>query len=273
MKPYILIIEDDADIAESIRYNLEREGAFGAQIALTGEEGLAFALSKPPKRSPEGMSKAPDLIILDLNLPGMSGFELCRRLRTEEATRSTPILVLTARTDESDKVRGLELGADDYMTKPFSVRELVARVRAALRRSGFSAQSPAIYDDSALRIDYPDFAVACHGQKIKLTRKEFALLSILSRNKGRVVPREQLLDQVWGLEYYGEARTLDVHISGLRKKLGPCGACIETMIGIGYRFRSANEIPPDSQVVAEQSKHAASSAASAGGLFDPKDSA
>ena len=242
MKPSILIIEDDPDIAESIRYNLEREGAFAAHVALTGEDGLSAALTKPARRPLDGGTKAPDLIILVLNLPGMSGFELCRRLRTEEATRRTPIIVLTARTEESDKVRGLELGADDYITKPFSVRELVARVRAALRRSGFSAQAPSIYDDGSLRIDYPDFAVACNGQKIKLTRKEFALLAILSRNKGRVVPREQLLDQVWGLEYYGEARTLDVHISGLRKKLGPCGGCIETMIGIGYRFRSSSEM-------------------------------
>ncbi|MEP7340760.1 MAG: response regulator transcription factor, partial [Acidobacteriota bacterium] len=133
-------------------------------------------------------------------------------------------------------------GADDYMTKPFSVRELVARVRAALRRSGYDAQTSRMYDDGFLKIDYADFAVFCQGQNVKLTRKEFALLSILSRNKGRVVPREQLLDQVWGLEYYGEARTLDVHISGLRKKLGVCGNCIETVIGIGYRFRGCNEM-------------------------------
>src|SRR6185295_4726529 len=114
-----------------------------------------------------------------LHLPGMNGFEFCRRLRTEEATRRLPIIILTARTEESDKVRGLELGADDYITKPFSVRELVARVRAALRRAGYEAQSPTVYDDGQLRIDYPDFAVTCQGQKVKLTRKEFALLSIL----------------------------------------------------------------------------------------------
>ena len=239
MKPHILIIEDDADIAESIRYNLERERAFSAQVTLTGEAGLAAALIRPPRRDPD--KKVPDLIVLDINLPGMNGFELCRRLRTEEATRRTPIIVLTARTEEGDKVRGLELGADDYMTKPFSVRELVARIKAALRRSGFDGQSPQSYDDGRLRIDYADFAVACSGQKVKLTRKEFALLAILSRNKGRVVPREQLLDQVWGLEYYGEARTLDVHISGLRKKLGSCGSCIETMIGVGYRFLGSSE--------------------------------
>lgn len=245
MRPYILIIEDDPDIAESIRYNLEREGAFAAQVALSGEEGLRIALSKPAvattARSADGNTATPDLIILDLNLPGLNGFELCRRLRTEELTRRTPIIVLTARTEETDKVRGLDLGADDYMTKPFSVRELVARVRAALRRAGYEEQTPKSYDDGLLKIDYADFAVFCEGQTVKLTRKEFALLAILSRNRGRVVPREQLLDQVWGLEYYGEARTLDVHISGLRKKLGACGSYIETVIGIGYRFRPAAE--------------------------------
>jgi DNA-binding response OmpR family regulator len=240
MKPHILIIEDDPDIAESIRYNLEREGAFTAQVALSGEEGLAAAVG-PGRRASDLGNHGPDLVILDLNLPGMSGFELCRRLRSEERTMRTPIIMLTARTDEGDKVRGLELGADDYMTKPFSVRELVARVRAALRRSGYDAQAPSLYDDGSLRIDYPGFAVTCQNQGVKLTRKEFALLAILSRNKGRVVPREQLLDQVWGLEYYGEARTLDVHISGLRKKLGACGGSIETVIGIGYRFRGCGE--------------------------------
>jgi DNA-binding response OmpR family regulator len=244
MKPFILIIEDDSDIAESIRYNLEREGVFTAQIALSGEDGLNIALGKEPAAHltsvPE--KQLPDLIILDLQLPGMNGFEICRRLRTDEITRRTPIIILTARTEEGDKVRGLELGADDYMTKPFSVRELTARVRAALRRSGYEEKAPKLYNDGSLKIDYADFSVACMHQEIKLTRKEFALLAILSRNKGRVVPREQLLDQVWGLEYYGEARTLDVHISGLRKKLGECGAYIETVIGIGYRFRPTRDL-------------------------------
>lgn len=242
MKPYILVIEDDPDIAESIRYNLEREGTFSAQIAESGEAALKAALvNGTQKRAGEQQSGTPDLIILDLNLPGMSGFELCRRLRTEELTRRTPIIMLTARTEERDKVRGLELGADDYMTKPFSVRELVARVKAALRRAGYEAQQAAAYDDGWLNIDYGNFTALCQGQAVKLTRKEFALLAILSRNKGRVVPREQLLDQVWGFEYYGEARTLDVHISGLRKKLGLCGNSIETVIGIGYRFRGCSE--------------------------------
>ena len=242
MKPYILIIEDDPDIAESIRYNLEREGAYSAHVAESAEEALKAALGGAGAKRGEHDSQAPDLIILDLNLPGMSGFELCRRLRTEELTRKTPIIMLTARTEERDKVRGLELGADDYMTKPFSVRELVARVKAALRRSGYDAQPPATYDDGILRIDYSNYTAIAQESPVKLTRKEFALLAILSRNKGRVVPREQLLDQVWGLEYYGEARTLDVHISGLRKKLGVCGNSIETVIGIGYRFRGCAEL-------------------------------
>lgn len=245
MKPHILIIEDDPDIAESIRYNLERDGAFTTQIALSGEDGLVAALGRDP-RPKNGEFDPPRLalIILDLNLPGMNGYELCRRFRAEERTRETPIIMLTARTDEGDKVRGLESGADDYITKPFSVRELVARVRAALRRSGHDSTESSLYDDGHLRIDYPDFTVTCQGAQVKLTRKEFALLAILSRNKGRVVPRERLLDHVWGLEYYGEARTLDVHISGLRKKLGPCGGSIETVIGIGYRFRGCAEAQP-----------------------------
>src|SRR5262249_10115746 len=153
MKPFILIIEDDPDIAEGIRYNLERDGSFIAQVALTGETGLNIALGKgQPKQTEQSGStgqsgpfgktgelsgSAPDLIMLDLNLRGTSGFDLCRRFRTEEKTRRTPIIMLTARTEERDKVRGLDLGADDYVTKPFGMRELVARVRAALRRSGY----------------------------------------------------------------------------------------------------------------------------------------
>ena len=244
MKPQILIIEDDQDIAESIRYNLERENAFIARVAFSGEAGLLAALGqRNARQGAEPHGDKTDLIILDVNLPGMDGYELCRRFRSEEQTKRTPIIMLTARTTEHDKVRGLELGADDYITKPFSVRELIARVQAALRRAGYDAAQPTeVYDDGHLRIDYADYSVRCGSAEVRLTRKEFALLSILSRSAGRVVPRERLLDSVWGLEYYGEARTLDVHISGLRKKLGACGNCIETVIGIGYRFRGAAEL-------------------------------
>ena len=146
--------------------------------------------------------------------------------------------MLTAMANENDKVQGLEAGADDYITKPFSVRELVARMRAALRRAGYEEEEKESFDDGELKIDYAGFTVTGGGKEIKLTRKEFALLALLTRNQGRVIPRERLLDHVWGLAYYGEARTLDVHMSGLRRKLGESGERIETVIGIGYRFRS-----------------------------------
>ncbi len=221
----VLIVEDDPDIAEGLRYNLEREG-LEARVALTGEQGLAAAL--------DTQQGPPALIILDLMLPGMSGTELCRRLRREPATRRTPIIMLTARTSEAERVAGLDLGADDYITKPFSVRELLARVRAVMRRADESAT--ARYEDTRLTIDFADMRVACDGENVRLTRKEFALLSVLAKGAGRVATRQQLLDNVWGYEYYGDTRTLDVHIRRLRQKLGGCGDCIETVVGVGYRF-------------------------------------
>lgn len=224
MANQILIVEDEPDIAESLRYNLEREG-LRARVAETGEQGLRFALEE---------GSPPALIILDLMLPGMSGLELCRRLRREPATKKTPIIMLTARGAEADRVAGLDLGADDYITKPFSVRELMARVRAVLRRT--DENSTPRYEDGRLEIDFADMRVLCQGEPIKLTRKEFALLENLTRNSGRVATRQQLLDNVWGYQYYGDTRTLDVHIRRLRQKLGGCANCIETVVGIGYRF-------------------------------------
>jgi DNA-binding response OmpR family regulator len=230
----VLIVEDEADIAEGLRYNLEREG-LPVVVAETGEKGLAAALDR---------TNPPCLILLDLMLPGMSGTELCRRLRREPQTRRTPIIMLTARGSESERVAGLELGADDYVTKPFSVRELVARVRAVLRRTDESAA--AVYEDARLRINFEEMKVVCAGQEVKLTRKEFGLLSTLARRPGRVATRNQLLDDVWGQQYYGDTRTLDVHIRRLRQKLGACGDCIETVVGVGYRFNGFSEA--DSQV-------------------------
>lgn len=220
----VLIVEDDADIAESLRYNLEREG-LKTQIAETGERGLSAALDE---------RGAPALILLDLMLPGMSGIELCRRLRREPATRRTPIIMLTAKASETDRVTGLDLGADDYITKPFSPRELMARVRAVLRRTDES--SIPRYEDGKMTIDFADMRVICAGETVKLTRKEFALLAALARNIGRVATRQQLLDNVWGYQYFGDTRTLDVHIRRLRQKLGDCADCIETVVGVGYRF-------------------------------------
>jgi two-component system alkaline phosphatase synthesis response regulator PhoP len=220
----VLIIEDDPDISESLKYNLEREGLQTTEAA-TGEQGLIEALNE---RNP------PLLILLDLMLPGMSGIELCRRLRREPLTRRTPIIILTAKGSESDRVAGLDLGADDYITKPFSVRELLARVRAVLRRMDESASKT--YEDDHLMIDFDDIRVICDGRKIKLTNKEFSLLSVLAKSADRVITRQQLLDNVWGYSYYGDARTLDVHIRRLRQKLEDCGNCIETVVGVGYRF-------------------------------------
>ena len=219
----IVIVEDDEDIAESIRYNLEREG-FRVRVAATGEDALNLILDRPPS-----------LILLDLNLPHMSGFEMCRRLRAEAPTARVPILILTARTDEADKVLGLNIGADDYITKPFGMRELVARVNAVLRRAdGLESERP-IYDNGELTIDQATFSVRFKGREVRLTRKEFALLSELARNQGRVMTRETLLDRVWSLSYYGDSRTLDVHIRRLRQKLGE-SSLIETVTGIGYRL-------------------------------------
>jgi DNA-binding response OmpR family regulator len=231
----ILIVEDDPDIAESLRYNMEREG-LKTRVAETGEKGLSAALDA---------QNSPSLIILDLMLPGMSGTELCRRLRREPQTRRTPIIMLTAKSGEADRVAGLDLGADDYITKPFSVRELMARVRAVLRRVDES--TVARYEDSHLQIDFVEMRVICDGQNLRLTRKEFALLSMLAKSAGRVATRQMLLDNVWGLQYYGDSRTLDVHIRRLRQKLGACGHCIETVVGVGYRFSGCPEradLPP-----------------------------
>ncbi|MCU1266108.1 MAG: DNA-binding response regulator [Acidobacteria bacterium] len=227
----VLIIEDDADIAEGLKYNLEREG-LSTVVASTGEQGLVEALNQ---RNP------PVLIILDLMLPAMSGSELCRRLRREPLTRRTPILMLTAKTSESDRVAGLDLGADDYITKPFSVRELLARVRAVLRRTDEGGAKS--YEDDQLTIDFTDVRVVCNGSRIKLTNKEFSLLSVLAKSPDRVVSRQQLLDSVWGYSYYGDARTLDVHIRRLRQKLADCGDCIETVVGVGYRFTGCAKKP------------------------------
>jgi DNA-binding response OmpR family regulator len=173
-------------------------------------------------------------VILDLMLPGMSGVELCRRLRKETLTEKVPIIMLTAKAAEADRITGLDTGADDYVVKPFSVKELMARVRAVLRRS--EKEETPNFDDGNLAVDFADMRVACGGSEVRLTRKEFALLAYMINNSGRVAERQQLLDNVWGYSYFGDTRTLDVHIRRLRQKLGDCGDRIETVVGIGYRF-------------------------------------
>jgi len=224
MHQRILVVEDDADIAESLEYNLQRAG-FRPVVAESGEKGLHLALNKRDR---------PKLIILDLMLPGMSGTELCRRIRREPTAADTPIIMLTARSAEADRIAGLNIGADDYMVKPFSVKELIARVNAVLRRS--EKESSRVYRDKKLAVDLDAISVEREGTPVKLTRKEFSLLEHLINNIGRVVSRQQLLDSVWGYTYMGDSRTLDVHIRRLRQKLGSCGSAVETVIGTGYKF-------------------------------------
>lgn len=233
MQPIILIVEDDADIAESLNYNLKREG-FRPVVAESGEKGLRLALDEKQR---------PSLIILDLMLPGMTGLELCRRLRRETLTEKTPIIMLTAKAAEGDRVLGLETGADDYVVKPFSIKEVTARIRAVLRRVE-TDESPT-YSDEKLTVDFGDMRVTCVDSPVKLTRKEFALLEHLIKNSGRVASRQQLLDNVWGYSYFGDTRTLDVHIRRLRQKLDECGGCIETVVGVGYRFIGCKQESPN----------------------------
>ena len=226
----VLLIEDDEDIALSLKYNLEREGLFALAVAREGQEGLKAA-----------QDRTPDLVILDLNLPGMDGMEVCRRLRKHPSTSNVPIIMLTARVEESDKLEGLEVGADDYVTKPFSMKELIARIRAVLRRFDRTAGEEACYSAGPISLDLPTRKVTVEGREIGLTRREFDLLADLMRNRGRVLTRERLLERVWGYQYPGETRTVDVHVRRLRRKLGPvAGESVETVVGVGYRFRSGD---------------------------------
>jgi len=224
----ILVIEDDADIALSLRLTLERGGEFSVEVAAEGALGLKRAIDRPP-----------DLILLDVNLPGMDGFEVCRQLRKDPATAETPVIMLTARIGESDRVLGLDLGADDYITKPFSPKEALARIRAVLRRSDRTASGSEVLADGPLRIDVAGRRAEVAGRDLALTRKEFDLLVELMKQRGRVLTRERLLETVWGYDYPGETRTVDVHVRRLRQKLGATvDDRVETVVGVGYRYRS-----------------------------------
>ncbi len=227
----ILLIEDEQDLADSIRFHLEKNGSFEVTCEVTGERGLATA-----------RSQLFDLVLLDLMLPGMDGLEVCRALRHDPATSRLPIMMLTARADEADRVAGLEVGADDYITKPFSPRELLARVKAHLRREARSGPEPVMFRDDVLEVDFQGHIVKVGGSEVALTRKEFDLLAILVRQRGRVLSRERLLEQVWGYQYFGGTRTVDVHVFRLRQKLGgEAQARIETLVGVGYRYRGRDD--------------------------------
>jgi len=224
--PRVLVVEDEQDIAGLIKHTLERSGDGRVDIVSSGDAALRAVTEQTP-----------DLVILDLNLPVLSGTEVCRILRGRPATANVPIIMLTARTAESDRVTGLDLGADDYVTKPFSLRELAARVRAVLRRRQQAAAIGAnVYTGAHLRADFDAVAISVDGTAVRLTRREFELLKFLVENRNRVLSRDRLLERVWGYDRFIETRSVDVHVGRLRSKLGAAGQQIETVVGLGYRF-------------------------------------
>jgi DNA-binding response OmpR family regulator len=223
--PRVLVVEDEHDIAGLIKHALERTGDGQVQIVSSGDAALRAITDQPP-----------DVIILDLNLPVLSGTEVCRIVRSRPATANIPIIMLTARTTEADRVTGLDLGADDYVTKPFSLRELAARVRAVLRRRQTGVPAARIFKGAHLTADFDAVAIAVDGAAVRLTRREFELLRFLVENRNRVISRDRLLERVWGYDRYIETRSVDVHVGRLRAKLGAAGQQIETVVGLGYRF-------------------------------------
>lgn len=224
----VLLVEDEESFGEAVSYTLRREG-FEVAVAADGNTAL------------EAFDRGgADLVLLDLMLPGLSGTEVCRTLRQRS---NIPVIMLTAKDSEVDKVVGLELGADDYVTKPFSSRELVARIRAVLRRGGESEELPAILETGPVRMDVERHTVSVRGEAVSLPLKEFELLEVLLRNAGRVLTRMQLIDRVWGADYVGDTKTLDVHIKRLRAKIerDPANSeHIATVRGLGYKFEPAD---------------------------------
>jgi DNA-binding response OmpR family regulator len=220
----VLLIEDDADIAEAIGYQMEKVG-LSVRVARTGEEGL------------EAVRRGVDLVLLDLNLPGMDGLEVCRMIRRQQTTAHVPIIIVSARADEVDRVLGLEMGADDYVVKPFSLKELAARAKVALRRNGSGGgEPPQGFRDENWEIEFDAYIVRYKGQEIRLTHKEFELFRYMVERAGRVLTRERLLERVWGWESDIDARSIDAHIRRLRIKLGEARHHVETVVGLGYRF-------------------------------------
>jgi DNA-binding response OmpR family regulator len=225
-KRTILIVEDEKSITTPLAEALERDG-FHTEIAHTVSDGLA-----------KGKSVRPDLVLLDIGLPDGSGLDVCRELRR---TSSVPIIILSARGEEADRVVGLELGADDYVVKPFSAREVIARIRAVLRRASSPARAgEAPIQIGPVRLDPAKRMVSLNGTSVELARKEFDLLALLMQEAGSVVTRERLIDEVWDVNWFGSTKTLDVHISMLRKKLAP--GLIHTVRGVGFRFASPDEV-------------------------------
>ncbi len=225
----ILVAEDDRDIAALIAHYLHKQG-WGTHIVSAGDEALAYARQNPI-----------DVLVLDLMLPGLSGLEICRALRAEKSTEAIPIIMVTARADETDSILGLDIGADDYLPKPFSPNELVARVRALMRRSKRADASTATLTFGLITIDLGSHTVADAGREVKLTAKEFLLLQYLLEHRGRVLSRDLLLGDVWGYRYTGGTRTVDVHVRRLREKLPALVDALVTVKQFGYKLAD-NEV-------------------------------
>ncbi len=231
MSGLVLIVDDEQDLVTTLEYNLQREG-YQTRAALSGKEAIDLAENTP----------TPDIVLLDLMLPDMPGTEVCRQLKNRLALKNVPVVMLTAKGEEIDRVVGFEVGADDYVTKPFSVRELLLRLRAVLRRA--HPEPPQSTGDIAygrLRVDPEAHQVWFDGGEVTLTALEFKLLTTLLSRKGRVQSRKQLLDDVWGIQADVSTRTVDTHVKRLRQKLGDAGDYIETLRGVGYRFRPQAE--------------------------------
>ena len=227
MNTNIIVVEDEQDLARTLSYSLTREG-FHVRVAHTGQEAMALIAAEP----------LPDLVLLDLMLPDMTGTEVCRRVRADERTEHVPIIMVTARGDEIDRVVGFEVGADDYVTKPFSTRELILRIRAVLKRNKVDAPQDGEIVFGALRVDVPGHRAWIDGEEVLLTALEFRLLETLLTRRGRVQTRNGLLEDVWGYSPDVSTRTVDTHIKRLRSKLGPAADYVETLRGVGYRFKA-----------------------------------
>lgn len=230
-KGSILVIDDEKDLIELVRYNLEREG-FDVIVATDGKSGLEIATRHKP-----------DMIVLDLMMPGMDGLEVCRQLRNDGRTIRIPVIMLTAKAAETDRIVGLELGADDYITKPFSPRELTARVKAVLRRTAMQEQPAQIIRHGDLVIDVSRHEVVSQNVRVSLTATEFRILQFLVSRAGRVLSRDQIIDAALGQDTAVYDRTIDVHMTAIRKKLGKSGERIETVRGFGYKFSDQAACP------------------------------
>lgn len=225
--PKILVVDDEKDIIEFIQYNLEQDD-FRVITASNGKDAI------------EKMKEKPDLVVLDVMMPNLDGYEVCEKIRSKKVYNDIPILFLTAKSSEQDEVHGLNIGADDYIAKPVSIKKLIARIKSNMRRKDISSNEElnSIIEVGPIRIDRGEYVVYLNNEKLVLPRKEFEIISFLAKKPGKVIPRDQILNSIWGEDVYVVDRTIDVHIRKIREKLGNYSNLIETVKGVGYRFKA-----------------------------------